>query len=143
MTYLPTLVLGLGNPIMGDDGVGVAALEALSRTYEAPPNVTLADGGTWGMQLLPMLEDHSRVLFLDAVSAGFPPGSLIRIEGMDIPRRLSQGKLSPHQVDLHDILGVLAFKNALPGEMVALGIEPESVTMWLKAEAAMTSSTEG
>lgn len=130
MAYPPTLVLGLGNPIMGDDGVGIAALEALSRTYIPPSHVTLADGGTWGMQLLPMIEDHRRVLFLDAVSSGRPPGSLIRIEGMDIPKRLGQGKLSPHQVDLHDILGVLAFKGALPVEMVALGIEPESVAMW-------------
>ena len=123
------LVLGLGNPVMGDDGVGLEALECLRAGYLVPSCVELADGGTWGMRLLPMLQDHGRVLFLDAIDAGRPPGTLVRLDGDAIPRGLGIGKLSPHQVDLQDVLAAAALLGRVPSQMVALGLQPERVEM--------------
>ena len=61
-----TLVIGLGNPLMGDDGAGVAALERLRDEWELPPEVELVDGGTWGMNLLPLVESAPRLILVDA-----------------------------------------------------------------------------
>jgi hydrogenase maturation protease len=123
------LVLGLGNPVMTDDGVGLAALERLRASYDLAPWVELADGGTWGMRLLPMIEDHDSVLFLDAISTGAAPGTLVRLEGDGIPRGLGTGKISPHQVDLQDVLAAASLRGRLPRRMVALGLQPERVEM--------------
>ncbi|HEU5041742.1 MAG TPA: hydrogenase maturation protease, partial [Gemmatimonadales bacterium] len=69
-----TLVLGLGNPLMGDDGLGLAALERLATRWVVPPEVQLLDGGTGGLQLLPPIEDADRLIFLDVIEAGEEPG---------------------------------------------------------------------
>jgi len=136
------LVLGLGNPVMADDGAGLEALERLRAGFQVPAHVELADGGTWGMRLLPLLEDHPRVLFLDAISAGREPGSLVRLEGEAIPRMLGVGKLSPHQVDLQDVLAAAALRGRLPRDMVALGIQPAVVEMGVGLTPAVAAAVD-
>lgn len=126
-TSVPILVIGLGNPLMGDDGLGLVALERL-REEGVPNGVTLADGGTWGLNLLPMIEAAHRVLFIDAVNGGMKPGQVAILEREVIPRFL-QTKLSPHQIDLREVLAVAEFRGTLPAEMVVCGMEPESVEM--------------
>lgn len=123
-----TLLIGLGNPLMGDDGVGLAALECLRSDWELPPEVELVDGGTWGMNLLPLLEDADRVVLLDAIQAGTAPGTLVELEGDSVPRTLSH-KLSPHQIDLREVLAVAMLRGTVPRTLVALGIEPADVEM--------------
>jgi hydrogenase maturation protease len=76
-----TVVLGLGNMLMADDGVGLAALARLRDEWCLPPHVELVDGGTWGMNLLHVVEGADRLLIFDAISQGGTPGSLIRLEG--------------------------------------------------------------
>ena len=122
------LVLGLGNPIMGDDGLGLVALERLRRGWRLPRSVRLADGGTWGMNLLPLIEDAERVLFLDAIDAGRPPGTAVELEREDLPRALAH-KLSPHQIDLREVLAVAELRGTLPSDMVAIGLQPARVEM--------------
>ena len=123
-----TLVLGLGNPIMGDDGVGVAALNRLRHYWELPPDVELVDGGTWGMNLLPLIESAERVILLDAIRTGAPPGTLTVLERAELPRYFAL-KLSPHQIDLREVLALAELRGALPEDLVALGIEPARVEM--------------
>ena len=65
-----TRVIGLGSPIMGDDGFGLAVLARLEERWELPEDVELVDGGTWGMTLLPTIEDSDHVLFIDAINTG-------------------------------------------------------------------------
>ena len=76
----PTLVLGLGNPIMGDDGFGLAVLERLLADWVLPAGVEAVDGGIWGMKLLPQIEQSDRLLLLDAVNAGLAPGTPVVLE---------------------------------------------------------------
>ncbi len=123
-----TVVLGLGNMLMADDGVGLAALARLEEEWFVPRDVELVDGGTWGMNLLPVIERADRVLILDAIDLGDPPGTLIRLEGGEIPRFLGM-KLSPHQVDLREVLALAELRGTLPGQVIALGIQPARVEM--------------
>ena len=77
-------MIGLGNPIMGDDGLGLAVLEHLQAAYVFPPDVELVDGGTWGMNLLPIIEDAGELILIDAIDAGAPAGTFVR---RLVPRR--------------------------------------------------------
>lgn len=122
-----TLVLALGNPLMGDDGFGLAVLAQLKRSSEAQGPLILMDGGTWGMNLLPPIEAAQRVILIDAIKIGAVPGTLIRLERDELPRYFSH-KLSPHQIDLREILALAELRGTLPAEIVAIGVEPESVT---------------
>jgi hydrogenase maturation protease len=124
----PTVVIGLGNPLMADDGVGLAALERLRDAWDLPPGVELVDGGTWGMNLLPTIEDAGRVLLLDAIHRHDAPGTLHRLSRDELPRYLAT-KISPHQVDLHDVLALAELRGTLPSDTVAVGLEPERVEM--------------
>ena len=135
-----TLVIGLGNPLMGDDGAGVAALERLRGSWELPDEVELVDGGTWGMNLLPIIESAERLILLDAIRTGAAPGTLTVLERAELPRYFSL-KLSPHQIDLREVLALAELRGALPLDLVALGIEPARVEMGVSlsppVEAAM------
>jgi hydrogenase maturation protease len=123
-----TVVIGLGNPLMGDDGLGLVALERLQATYTVPPEVELVDGGTWGMNLLPLIEDADELILIDAIHAGVEPGTAVRLERSRLPRYLAT-KISPHQVDLRDVLGLAELRGTLPPNTVALGLQPESVEL--------------
>ena len=123
-----TVVLGLGNMLMADDGVGLAALARLEEEWFIPRDVELVDGGTWGMNLLPVIERSDRVVILDAIDLGDPPGTLIRLEGDEIPRFLGL-KLSPHQIDLREVLALAELRGTLPSHVIALGIQPARVEM--------------
>ena len=119
-----TVVLGLGNMLMADDGIGLAALAQLQDQWFVPPDVDLVDGGTWGMNLLPIIEAADRLLVLDAIDTGAAPGTLAELRGRDVPRFLSQ-KLSPHQIDLREVLALADLRGTLPDELVAVGLQPE------------------
>jgi hydrogenase maturation protease len=131
-----TVVIGLGNALMADDGAGLAALERL-RLHPLASGVELVDGGTWGLNLLPVIEGADRVLLLDAVNAGAPPGTIIQLEGASIPRFL-ETKVSPHQVDLRDVLALAELRGTCPHETVVIGVQPARVEM----AAALTPTVE-
>lgn len=123
-----TLVIGLGNPLMGDDGVGVAALERLRTDWVLPAEVELLDGGTWGMNLLPHIEAAERLVLIDAINTDATPGTLTVLERQELPRFFSL-KLSPHQIDLREVLALAEWRGALPEHVVAVGIQPDKVEM--------------
>jgi hydrogenase maturation protease len=123
-----TLVIGLGNPLMGDDGAGLAALEQLRDDWDVSPDVELVDGGTWGMNLLPLLETADRVLLLDAIYNGRTPGTITELVGDAVPRGFDH-KLSPHQIDLREVLALAMLRETLPSQLVAIGVEPELIEM--------------
>jgi hydrogenase maturation protease len=133
---VPTLVVGLGNPLMADDGLGLAALHRLREEWSLAPGVTLSDGGTWGMMLLPLIESTDRLLLLDAVRAGAPPGTVIQLDRDQLPRYFSH-KISPHQIDLREVLAVAELRGRLPAEIAVIGVEPEMVDMRLGLSAVV------
>jgi len=123
-----TVVIGLGNPLMGDDGLGLVTLEQLRADYTIPPEVELVDGGTWGMNLLPVIEDAARVILIDAIDVAAAPGTPIRLERERLPRYLAT-KISPHQVDLRDVLALAELRGTLPADTVAVGLQPARIAL--------------
>ena len=130
------LVLGVGNPLMGDDGLGIAAVAALRDRWPDSESLALVDGGTWGMTLLPLIEAASRLLIVDAIDRGALPGTPITIEGDEIPRQLAL-KLSPHQTDLREALALAELRGRLPAETVAIGIQPASIALSTELSAVV------
>ncbi len=120
------LVLGLGNILFQDEGVGVRAVEALCNQYRLPPAVETLDGGTLGLDLLAYFTTGIRMLILDAVRSDQPPGHLMRLEGSQIPAALSQ-KMSMHQLGLQDLLAASALRGAMPEQVVLWGIQPAQI----------------
>jgi hydrogenase maturation protease len=121
------LVLGLGNPIRTDDGVGVHAVQKLSTESILPPNVRIIEGGTLGLDLLPSLHGATHLLALDAVDNGGPPGTLSRFAGEELAN-LPINK-SVHLLGFADLLGAMNLLGDCPDEIVLLGIQPQS-TDW-------------
>ena len=117
-------VMGVGNPIMGDDGVGIELVERL-RSLCTDPRVEFVDGGTGGLELLHVVQDAERLLLLDAV-AGPTPGEIVELVGDQLPRLMSQ-KLSPHQVGLLDIFSAARMLDCEPDQIMVLGVVPENV----------------
>lgn len=113
---------------MNDDAAGVLIVQALAEQYEFPEELTLLDGGTLGLDILPYLEGVDRLLVVDAVETGDPPGTIIRMTGDDIPLALAT-KVSPHQMGLKDLLLVADLQGYAPKEMVLWGVQPGSIEM--------------
>lgn len=118
------LVLGLGNILLRDEGIGVRVVESLHRHFEFPPEVTVLDGGTLGLDLLPRLAGVARLLLVDAVKLGRMPGEMVRLEGDEVPALLDV-KVSPHQVGVQDLLAAARLLGAEPPHVVLWGMEPE------------------
>jgi hydrogenase maturation protease len=126
-----TLVLGLGNILMRDEGIGVRAVELLAERYEFPPEVQLLDGGTLGLNLLPYVEDADRLLVIDAVHVGGEPGTVVRLESEEVPAFLGV-KISPHQIGLADLLAAARLRGRCPRELVLVGVQPGVIDVGLE-----------
>jgi hydrogenase maturation protease len=123
-----TLVLGLGNTIMSDDGIGPKVIEQLQQNAGLPEGVVLLDGGTLGLDLLPHLEGVQRLIIVDAVEIGQLAGTCVRLAGDDVPMAL-ETKLSPHQMGMKDLLAVARLMGQLPDEIVLIGVQPACLEM--------------
>jgi len=123
-----TLILGLGNTIMSDDGIGPKVIEQLQQDADLPECVLLLDGGTLGLDLLPYLERIGRLIIVDAVELGKPPGTVVRLVGDDVPMAL-ETKLSPHQMGMKDLLAVARLMGHLPEEIILIGVQPACLEM--------------
>jgi hydrogenase maturation protease len=121
-----TLVLGVGNILLQDEGVGVRVVEQLREGCVLPEEIQVLDGGTMGLDLLYYLEGVERLLVIDAVDAGQPPGTILRLTGDEIPALLGR-KLSPHQIGLADLLSVAELRDLTPGQVILIGVQPASL----------------
>ncbi len=124
---MEVLVLGVGNLLLGDEGVGVHAVRALGRDYTFPPEVELLDGGTAGMELLEPIRQARHLIVIDAVDAGAAAGTVLRLAGDEVRVFFGRSHLSPHQVGLSDVLAVARLAGRAPMSVTVYGIEPESL----------------
>ena len=120
------LILGLGNFLLGDDGLGIRALELLQARYDLPETVDCVDGGVLGLELMAYVEGRTHLLVIDAVQTGQAPGTLVRLEGEEIPKGLSF-KLSMHQVSFADIMALSTLRGTVPPRLVVWGVVPEKL----------------
>lgn len=135
----PLLVLGLGNLLCQDDGVGVAAVAWLLDRYEPAEGVRVLDGGTLGLSLLPTLESADTVLIVDAIRADGPAGSPVRLEGEEVAHA-AEHRLSVHQVGVSDLIGAARWQGCLPGRLLLLGVVPESMELGVERTPAVEAA---
>lgn len=125
------LVLGVGNILLSDEGVGVRVVEALQERHSLPDGVEVLDGGTCGMDLLDVIAGRDHLILVDAVNTGSPPGTLVRYADRDIPA-VFRTKMSPHQLGLVDVLALLKLLDSEPKRVTVIGVEPASLGLGLE-----------
>lgn len=133
---VPMLVLGLGNVLCGDDGVGPAVIAELSRRYTPPDGVRVVDGGTLGLALLPLLAEADRVLLVDSVQTGAAPGTLVHLDGDDVTPAV-RSQLSVHQVGVADLLDGLRLCGHWPLCLTLVGVVPATLELQLGRSPAV------
>ena len=130
-TSARVLILGIGNTLLTDEAVGVRVVEALLDAYDLPPGIQAVDAGTSSMDMLDAIADVDLLVVLDAVKAGKPLGTLVRLSGDEVPVFFRK-KLSPHQVGLSDVLASLEFAGCRPKDIVVIGVEADNFGLGLE-----------
>jgi hydrogenase maturation protease len=132
------LVLGLGNILLGDEGVGVRVIERLLEQYDLPQGLQVIDGGTLGMALLPYVEEAAHLVLIDAVQAQQAPGTLFRLVGDEMLGFLQKAGASAPQESLYNLVTVSMLQGYLPEDVVMWGIEiePSGVGLELSQQVA-------
>ena len=119
------LVLGIGNILWADEGFGVRTVERLAADWWFPDTVTLMDGGTQGLYLLPHLEAADALIVVDAIDYGLPPGTRRVFHGDDVPAFLGAKKMSLHQTGFQEVLASAMFLGRCPQTLILVGVQPE------------------
>ncbi len=138
---MKTLVLGVGNILLSDEGVGVHVIRLLRERYRFPREVEILDGGTLSLDLLPYVENAGRLLVVDAVQMDAPPGTVARLEGEQVPAVLNL-KYSPHQAGLSDLLAAARLLGRSPAEVVLWGVQPASLEVGLELSPIVAAQVE-
>ena len=137
------LILALGNPILGDEGVGPKALSRLAREYRFPPSVELVDGGTAGLSLVPAVSAATNVIVLDAVRTGQPAGTVVELNGKKLPRHFFES-LSPHQIGFRDVVSASRLmEDDEPEKIVLIGVEPRAVELTTELSEPVEEAIDG
>jgi hydrogenase maturation protease len=121
------LILGVGNPLLGDDGAGIRAVELLQQ-QNLPPHVQVLEIGTPGWGLGAWLEGRSYVIMIDAVDMGLPPGHWRQISLEEVQLLMEESSFSLHQPDLASGLALAQELNILPEVIIMYGIQPADLT---------------
>jgi hydrogenase maturation protease len=130
-------VLGLGNVLMSDDGLGPVAVRTFEAWYIVPPDVQVIDLGTPGLDLLPWLADIDRVILVDTVKSGHPPGTVRVYDKVDLLRYPPTARVGPHDPGVKEALHALEFAGRAPREVMLIGIVPESTALGLELTPAI------
>ena len=143
---ISTLVLGVGNLLLSDEGVGLRVVERLVTTYTLPEQVQVLDGGTLGLDLLYYLADEDgrpveNLLIVDAVEMGKAAGTLLRLEGEEIPAFLSM-KMSPHQIGIPDMLFAARLRDIYPHHVVLWGVQPGTLDVGLDLSPPVSAQVD-
>ena len=131
----PILILGIGNILLRDEGVGVRVIEALQK-QKFPDTIDLVDGGTSGADLIDILADRRKVIIVDAVDAGKAPGTVIRFEEDDL-ENIPNSALSLHELGIAETLKMTSKLNCKPKEVVFFGIQPKDISPGLELSDEM------
>lgn len=138
---MSALILGVGNILLGDEGIGIRVVEELENRYVFPEEVTVLDGGTSGIELLRYIEGRDLLIVIDAMRAGLAPGTVFRVEDEDVPKRF-MSRISPHQIGLSDLLAVGILSDQIPRRMVLFGIEPECLATGITLSASVNATVD-
>ena len=130
------LVLGVGNLLLTDEGIGIHAVQRLYEAQTLPESVEIVDGGTAGLALLYYLEGVDQLVIIDAVETGGKPGTIVRLAGDRIPVYMSL-KVSPHEITLPDFLAAAKLRDLYPKEVVVWGMQPDCLDVGVELSPAV------
>lgn len=126
---MKVLVMGVGNTLLQDDGIGIHITESYRSSHPNDPNLEIVDGGTIGLSLLPEIEDADAVIVVDASEIGERPGTMRVFRDQEIDRQLSGKRRTVHEVALADLFSAAAIRGRCPSERALIAIQPAS-TEW-------------
>lgn len=136
----PVLVLGLGNILLGDDGVGPALMEQVQALYAGVREVECIDGGTQGMALLGYLAGRKALVILDAFAGGTEPGSISVLEGAELLGAGYTRSTTAHEGNAGELLATAQLLDELPERVFLIGIEPERMRTELGLSGSVSSA---
>ena len=137
---MKTAVYGIGNILMGDDGVGPAVVRFLSSNYSVPAEVTIEDLGTPSLDLPSYLAGYDTVIFIDAIVADAPPGTIRLFTREEILAAPPGIRISPHEPSINDAMIVLEFAGTAPADVVLVGIVPETLEGGMTLSSAVAAA---
>jgi len=123
----PVVVLGLGNPLMADEGIGVYVVERLLESAAEYPAVEFVDAGTGGLSILYQIEERRKAVMIDCAFMDEPPGTIRRFTPEEVESRKVLAHQSLHEADLMRIIAMARQLGQAPDEIVLFGIQPERV----------------
>jgi hydrogenase maturation protease len=126
-TKRPVVVLGLGNPLMADEGVGVCLIERLAKSAPEHPAVDFIDAGTGGLAILHHIEGRRKAILIDCAFMDEPPGTIRRFTPDEVRSTKVLAHQSLHETDLMRIIAMARQLGQAPQEIVIFGIQPERV----------------
>lgn len=127
MVIPTTLVLGIGNTLLTDEGVGIHVINYLASKYPGLPGVDFVDGGTLSFTLAELLADNTRLIVVDAAHLGEVPGTVFCFEDAEMENYLKGNRQSVHEVGLADLLDIARLSEHYPECKALVGIEPQSI----------------
>lgn len=132
------VILGIGNILLTDEGVGVRTVERLDAAWQLPPGVEIIDGGTCGMEMLEQLENLDALIVVDCVRCSQPPATPVLLKDEDVPV-FFKTKLSPHQVGLSDVLASLELTGRASRYTAIVGMQPVSMDLGMELSPAVAA----
>ncbi len=121
-----TLVLGIGNTLLTDEGAGIHALNQFQLEYPDIPNLTFLDGGTLSFTISSWIEDCANLIVFDAAELHQPAGTVSTFVGEEMDKFLGSNKRSAHEVGLLDLMDIARITEHLPQNRALIGIQPET-----------------
>ena len=123
----PIVVLGIGNPLMGDEGIGVYLIERLAASAAEYPSVDFIDAGSGGLSILHYLDGRRKAIIIDCAFMDEPPGAIRRFTPEEVRSRKVLAHQSLHEADLMRIIAMARQLGQAPEQIVIFGIQPEQV----------------
>lgn len=121
------VLLGVGNILLTDEGVGVEAVTRFEAAHDLPAGLSVLDGGTCAMEMLDDLEGLDLLVVVDCVRVGQPPASVVMLQDDEVPA-FFRTRLSPHQVGLSDVFATMLLTGRAPRQIVIVGVQPVDVS---------------
>jgi hydrogenase maturation protease len=137
-----SVVLGIGNVLLTDEGAGVHAARLIAQRLAGRTCVQVLDGGTLSFTLEPVIAGADRLIVLDAMQLGAPPGTVQRFLDAEVDEVLGRARLSVHEIGLRDVLEISRLADSCPRQRALVGIQPASLDWGTEPTAPVVAALE-
>jgi hydrogenase maturation protease len=135
-----TLMLGIGNTLLSDEGIGIHVLTTMQRKHPEIEGVEYLDGGTLSFSLAGWIEDADRLIVIDAAEFHLPPGTIRCLYNEEMDHFLGLPKRSVHEVSLLDLLDIARLTECLPEQRVLVGIQAKKIDWGVHPSPAISAA---